>query len=63
MVKLVPPRSTLTSFIGKPCKKPDSGVKGMGLVENKMVTVLLYETDAPEGRRCIVIQLLSWPQK
>ena len=63
MVKLVPPRSTLASFIGKPCNKPYYGVKGMGLVENNMVTVLLYETDAPEGRRCIVIQLLSWPLK
>ena len=45
---MVPPRSTLASFIGKPCKKPYSGVKGMGLIENNMVTVLLYETEAPK---------------
>ena len=55
MVKLVPPRSTLASFIGKPCKKPYSGVKGTGLVENNMVTVLLYENEAPKGRRGIVL--------
>ena len=63
MVRLVPPRSTLASFIGKPCNSPYSGVKSMGHVENNMVTVLLYETEAPNGRRGIVLKLLSWPQK
>ena len=63
LVRLVPLRSTLASFIGKPCKKPYSGVKGMGLVDNNMITVLLYETEAPKGLRGIVLKLLSWPQK